>query len=284
MLLQINPLKIKCRFAFLICFNFCLLLWTYNSFAEEDSDLQELNIIELEIEKGQQKKVEEKKPLSEKNSNDANKNMDYSGLGNLSPFSEISVIQKRYLPKTYRVQLFGGMSMITNDPFFTTTGWTGRVSFFLSEDWGIEGSYMSLGTSDREATKDLRTIQNVKTDGLVYPKSYSGLDLVWVPIYGKMTYFNKKIVPFDLYFSLGYGTTETKANDKVGTWHIGTGQIFALSKAFALRWDFSWNSYSAKGIESYSTSGTEDSNTYSTFNNLFINLGASFFIPEAKYR
>lgn len=241
--------------------------------AQSDADIEELNIIELEIEKNQQKVTTRPETRAATPAEQA-KSAEYSGLSQLSPFSEVSVIQKRYLPKTMRTQIFGGWSFITNDPFFNTTGFSLKAGFFFTESWGLEANYFSLGTSDREATKDLREIQNVKTDGLVYPKSFTGVDLVWVPIYGKMTYFNRTIIPFDLYFSAGYGTTKTHAEENPGTMHLATGQIFAMSKSFALRWDFSWNFYSAKGID----------NKTAQFNNLFMTVGASFFIPEAKYR
>ncbi|MNT62394.1 hypothetical protein D3C72_2001130 [compost metagenome] len=97
---------------------------------------------------------------------------------------------------------------------------------------------------------------------------------MWVPIYGKMSLFNENIIPFDLYFAGGYGSTETQLNTSASTLHVATGQIFALSKSIAFRWDFSWNFYNAK---------TEDNETNS-FNNLFLTVGMSWFFPEAKYR
>jgi len=98
---------------------------------------------------------------------------------------------------------------------------------------------------------------------------------MYSPIYGKFSRFNKSIVPFDMYFTLGYGSTSTKEGPSAGTIHVGTGQIFAINKAWALRWDFSWNFYSVK---------PPAATTASSFNNLFLTVGASWFFPEAKYR
>lgn len=266
----------------------------------QSSEADELNIIELELEKDApppppkpvappvsesveepatsqpaaaatagsenvsgQPQVRESKPLTT-----------FSALGTLAPFSDISIIQKRFLPKTGRFQLFGGGTVLTNNPFFNTVGGVAKASYFLSETWGLELNYFGLMTSEREATQELRAIQGVKTENLVYPESYVGLDLMFVPIYGKMAWFNEKIVPFDLYFSAGYGSTGTQAGESVGTVHLATGQIFAISKAFAFRWDFSWNFFDAKGVD-----GTTNS-----FNNLFLTVGMSWFFPEASYR
>jgi outer membrane beta-barrel protein len=144
----------------------------------------------------------------------------------------------------------------------------------LNETWGLELNYFGLTTSERKTTEELRDIQGVKTENIVFPESFSGIDILFVPIYGKLALFNEKIVHFDLYFSAGYGVTGTQAKESVGTVHLATGQIFAISKSYAARWDLSWNTFNAKGIDGNSN----------TFNNLFVTLGMSWFFPEASYR
>lgn len=241
------------------------------------NEAEELDVIELEIDKSAPKPapaISNSAPAYQEVSPKDNTLTDFSGLGTLAPFQEISVIQKRFLPKTGRFQLFGGLTTVTNDPFFLTFGGVAKASYFMTEQWGLELNYFGLSTSNRQATDELREIQNVSTENLVYPKSFAGLDLMYIPIYGKMTWFNEKIVPFDLYFSAGYGTTNTQAGENAGTIHLATGQIFALSKAYAVRWDFSWNFFNATGIDGSTNS----------FNNLFLTVGMSWFFPEASYR
>ncbi len=246
-------------------------LFPAHAFAQKTGDA-DLDIIELELEKPLQPKAApaETRPAKE---NEA-PITDFSGLGRLAPFSEVSVIQKKFLPKTGRFQFYVGPTLITNDPFFNTIGGQLKAGYFFAESWGAELNYFSLSTSERQSTKELKSINGISTVNLVYPKSYMGLDLMWMPIYGKMTWFNRKIVPFDLYFSSGYGTTNTQAGENAGTVHLAVGQNFAISKGIAFRWDFSWNFYSAK---------TPDGSN-SSFNNLFVTAGVSFFFPEASYR
>ncbi len=238
----------------------------------------DLDVIELELDKSAPAKQEAPSSSSSSTQEPAaqkdNTLRDFSGLGTLAPFQEVSVIQRRFLPKTGRFQLFGGATVLTNNPFFNTIGGVAKASYFLSEQWGVELNYFGLTTSERQTTEELRDIQNVNTENLVYPKSFIGADIMYIPIYGKMTWFNEKIIPFDLYFSAGYGSTNTQAGESAGTLHLATGQIFALSKAYALRWDFSWNFFSAKGIDGSTGS----------FNNLFLTVGMSWFFPEANYR
>lgn len=252
-----------------------LALATPLSVSAQSGDNEELNIIEMEIDREAPKPIpaETTESYNEAKPTD-NTLSDFSGLTGLSPFQEVSVIQRRYLPKTGRFQLFGGLTMVTNDPFYMTYGGVAKASYFLSEKWGVEFNYFALSTSTRSVTEDLKSTQGVGTENLVYAKSYMGLDVMYIPIYGKMTWFNEKIVPFDLYFSAGYGSTNTQAGENPGTIHLATGQIFAISKSYAFRWDFSWNMFSAKGID----------NSDSTFNNLFLTVGMSWFFPEASYR
>lgn len=270
-----------------------------NSFAQA-TEAEELNIIELELEKEAPKPPPPPPPapaptpsLSEESAPGQGPTVDagpvstpstsvprentlttFSGLGKLAPFSDISIIQKRFLPKTGRFQLFGGGTVLTNNPFFNTFGGVAKASYFLTEAWGLELNYFGLATAERQTTQELRDIQGVKTENLVYPQSYVGADLMFLPIYGKMAWFNKKIIPFDLYFSAGYGATSTQAGESAGTVHLATGQIFAISKAFAFRWDFSWNFFNATGIDG----------STNAFNNLFLTVGMSWFFPEASYR
>lgn len=240
-------------------------------------DNEELNVIEVELERSAPppappRGTSESRVAPEEMSHES-KAIDFSGLGQLAPFSEVSVLQKRFLPKTGRFQLFGGLTMITNDPFFNVIGGVGKAGYFFTESIGLELNYFALSTSDAKATKELKEIQGVQTDNLVLTKSFLALDLVFVPIYGKMTWFNEQIIPFDLYFSVGGGTTKTQSED-AATLHLAAGQIFALSKSTGVRWDFSWNFFNATGVD-----GNKGS-----YNNLFVTVGWSWFFPEARYR
>lgn len=202
---------------------------------------------------------------------------DVSDLVQLAPFSDVAVIQRRYLPKTGRFEFFIGPTAVLNDAFFNNFGLSARAAYYFQERYGIEFVGMMLTTSERQVTTDLREKRGVTTTSLVTPKSYMGLDFKWSPVYGKMTWLNRKITPFDLYFSLGGGMTGTNQGGSEPTLHLGTGQVFALSQSMAVRWDFTWNVYSAKS----NVSGSGGSGNY---NNLYITVGASFFFPEATYR
>ncbi len=202
---------------------------------------------------------------------------EFSDLVKLSPFEDVAVIQKRYLPKTKRFELFAGASGVLNDAFFLSVGGMGRVGYYFQERFGIELNAWILSTSEKQVTSDLKNKRGVFTQSLITAESFYGVDFKWTPVYGKMTWGNRMITPFDLYFSAGGGVTGTNQGGSEPTLHIGTGQVFALSKGSAFRWDFSWNFFAA---ESQVAAKRETS----IYNNLFLTVGMSWFFPEATYR
>lgn len=257
--------------------------WAQTQPAPEANGADDLNIIEMELDKtapapkpalvpgAQNQKLDAAEDRAEAQNN---KLTDFSGLGRLAPFSEISVLQKRYLPKTERIQFTGGFATITNNPWFFTAGVSFKVAYYFTEAWGVEGTYNSMTSSQRTAAEELHTNNSVSADSFGFPKTYMGLDAKYTPFYGKMTWLNKKIIPFEHYFTLGAGNTSVSTGGSGPTVHFGTGQNFALSKRFAVNWDFSSMNYSAKA-----TDGTNQ-----TFSDLLLVVGFSFFYPEASYR
>lgn len=245
--------------------------WSPNIWAQEEDieNSSDVDQIEAELEKRSAKPaVNESEPVKEE------KLEDFSGLGKLAPFSEVSVIQRRYLPKTGRFQFFGGLVNVVNDPWFSGIGLDARLGYHFTETWGVELTGVFLSNSERQAIKDLYDQHGVKTDSIITAKNYYGGSIIWTPIYGKMGLFNRRIIPFDMYFSLGGGSTKVDGGTGGSTVHFGTGQIFAINKSLGFRWDFTWNSFSA----------TPTTGSAQNFNNLLLSFGASFFFPGAKYR
>ena len=249
---------------------------------DDDSDAWKSDVDQIEAEiESKTKKTEA--PLAESAEKDKKDTelKDFSALGKLAPFSQISVIQKRFLPKTGRFQLFGGFSTVTNDPWFQSLGFTGKFAYHLTETWGAELTGIFLSTSQRQSAMDLSNQNSVQTSSFISTKNYYGADLLWTPIYGKMTLFNHRIIPFDMYFALGGGSSNVANGTAGGTLHGGVGQIYAINKALGFRWDFSWNSFS--GTPNPAVVGAAQPSAQN-FNNLILTFGASFFFPEANYR
>lgn len=203
-------------------------------------------------------------------------------LNTLSPFREVSVIQKKYLPKTERFQFYLAGGMTTNSPWFLNLGAKVNVSYFFTESFGIEVGGMFLSNSEREVSKEIRETNKLQPEKFVNTKSHYGVDLIWSPIYGKVSFVNDRIIPFDMYFSAGVGSSSTNSQEGTNTtFHVGTGQIFAISKAMAFRWDYSWNMYKATPVADNAGTTSPSSNNY---NDLILTAGISFFFPEVSNR
>lgn len=206
---------------------------------------------------------------------------DLKDLNRLAPFSEVSVIQKKFMPKTQRFQLFAAGTVMTNTPWYNNIGAKLNLSYNFTESFGLEINSMFLTNSERESTKEIKEAHNLLAEQFIYTKSYVGLDLVWSPIYGKISSLDDTIVPFDMYFSLGGGTSSTNSQEgSNATIHVGLGQIFAISKSMAFRWDYSFNTFSATPVVTATSGSPEKSN----YNDLVLSAGISFFFPEVSYR
>lgn len=205
-----------------------------------------------------------------------------SDLGRLSSFNDISMIQRKYLPKSERFQVYAGAGLSTNAPWFLNVGGRLNFSYNFAEKFGVELSGMFLTSTEKEAAKEIRENNSLQPERFILTKSGILLDFVWSPIYGKIATLDQTIIPFDMYFSFGGGTAGTNSQEKnVSTGHIATGQIFAISKGMAFRWDYSWLIYQATPMQDSITTSAPIKNTY---NDLIFTAGLSFFFPEARYR
>ncbi len=212
-------------------------------YAEQDLDEDELVIVETVLQKSTPAPRKEKKVLPIE-SDFVREFKNINELSELAPFDEISVIQKRYMPKSSRFEIHGGYNLIANNPFFNISGFQFKLGYYFTESLGLEASYRSLVTSDSQEARDLRSIQNVSTRNLSTVQSSVAYSLNFSPIYGKISWFNQKIIPFDHFFTLGYAITQTQS-ENVGGIQLGTGQLFSWSKSMGFRWDLLWNSYQA---------------------------------------
>jgi outer membrane beta-barrel protein len=204
----------------------------------------------------------------------------------------VAVIQKRYLPKTERWETNINAATNINDSFFSAYGLGGGLTYNFNEKFGAELLVKWFSVSNSRASDQLLE-KGVVTNGMVVTELFYGLDFRWTPIYGKYSYFDKKIIPFDHYFSLGIGQSQLDAgssgagNIKVEalddpiTLRVAMGEVFALTKWMAFRWDIAWH-FMKPSVRT--TDGSTVTESDDVQNNLFLNVGLSFYFPEAKYR
>ena len=244
--------------------------------AAPTSDDQVEQVLDAEATKADQKAAPKaarvEKPI------DSAKVETLSDLATLAPFDDVAVIQKRFLPKTGRFELSAAGFSNLNNPFYNSLGVSVRAAYYFREQYAAEVIGAAFGSMARQATDDLQKNRAITTDNVVTSKNFFAVAFKWNPIYGKITWLNRGIVPFDLNFVAGGGMTQTTRGDSAPTVHLGTSQVFALSKWVAFRWDLMWNLYQATGTNEL---GQEEKLSQ---NDLFLGVGMSLYFPEAKYR
>ena len=218
-----------------------------------------------------------------------------SNLGQLAPFEDIVVIQRRFLQKTGRFEIAPSTSVFFSSEFFFKLGLGANLGFYFLEKHGIEIKGFYLLQVDREVAIDVyKKLQITAASTGVNTVGFIGLIYKWTPIYGKMAFLNRKIVPFDFSFYAGGGVSQvTKCHSiKVNplgvfceqenrwmepTLSFGISQSYALSRNSAIRMDI--------GVQYYGGllfSQTIESNRH--YWDTYASLAFNFYFPKRMVR
>ena len=225
-----------------------------------------------------------------------------SDLQDITPYTSISVIQKRYLPKTFRSELNISLSTIINHTFFYLGGVSGRFGFFIREDhgFGVEG-FAFLPPIFKLVTRNMTGEPNyILPSSVVLPHLYGGVYYKWSPVFGKFALLDRKILYFDSYFTVGAGMNKVLngiatikeqikkrglkienerphselAGQAFPALTVGLGQLFAINQKLAINWELKWF---------YTFIKYEQGNLY-TPTDINFSLGLNYYFPDAGYR
>ena len=208
-----------------------------------------------------------------------------SDLVHLSPFSDVAVIQRRFMPKTGRVAFSLASTFTLSSEFFLNPGLGGHLSYNFLEKHGLELIGYYTFTFDRGVTADLKKVEAYVSEESPIAKSFFGLTYRWMPIYGKIAFYDTRILAFDTYFILGGGMSQIKSaagssltgssTSKV-VWEpagvVGIGQIFAITRDMGFRWDLRWQA----------TIRTQED--LSLLSDVLFTIGLSYYYPSAGLR
>ena len=200
-----------------------------------------------------------------------------SDLVHLSPFSDVSVIQRRFMPKTGRVSIAALSTFVLSSEYFLHPGIEGHLTYHFLEKHGIECSGYYVLTLNRGVTNDLADIGIHVQELKLFISGFVGLTYKWMPVYGKIAFYNSQILAFDTFFSFGGGMSAISSK-KVSqvAWEpavvAGIGQVFAITRDLGLRWDLRLH----MTIPIQSTGGP-------LFETLF-SIGLNYYYPSAGLR
>ncbi|WP_413612310.1 outer membrane beta-barrel domain-containing protein [Bdellovibrio sp. HCB-110] len=213
-------------------------------------------------------------PTRDLNPTQKTQKVEYESVQSESFYSDLATIQKNYMPKTKRAQLSGGFSLLPSDVFFRTYGLNVKTSYHFTEALGLEVFGYLFTSQPRDEINKLESTQKLSVKSLIALNSFYGVNLYFNSIYGKTALFNYKIIPFEIYQTIGVGKVRTQDNEETNSFQVGIGDLFSLTRSSALRVDLTWAFYNVHNYLGENQSS----------NSLFLTLSYGHFFPEPLYR
>lgn len=165
--------------------------------------------------------------------------------------SELGVVQNRIYTKAKKLQLgvIGGVNF--GDPFLSVQGAGLSLGYHFNDLFGVELMALKYFVGDSNAYTTFKEEKEgvLNTNPQKYFLGLSGLGSF---LYGKLSFFGKKIIYYDMYVTAGAGLTGTQNGGKL-TGSAGIGQRFYLSQAVSFRFEYKLNLYSDNLVELITT-------------------------------
>lgn len=124
---------------------------------------------------------------------------------------QIEVVQRRLYEKDGRLELVVYGGIIPNDDFIMYYPLGARVGYHFSEQFEVEASFAyaidqpsDLGSFLEDEAIDLKRADIQETIQMYY-----NINLLWAPIYGKLSFLGYKLTHFDMFVGLGAGVFHT---------------------------------------------------------------------------
>ena len=173
---------------------------------------------------------------------------------------DYSVVQNRAFTKAKRFYIYGSAGIPINDPYSTGQVYNASLGYYFTEKWGAEVSILNAALADNDATETFVKQHRTVPDHNRYTQMASA-NVMFVPLYAKMSFLDRKIIYFDMGISAGLGqTTYEIVNDtgnKTNTAlhsNISLFQHYFFSEHFAIRMDFK-NFWTSEDKERYRVQG-----------------------------
>ncbi len=152
---------------------------------------------------------------------------------------QVEVVQKRQVEKDGRFELALTGGVIPNDDFIVYYPIGARVGYHFSESFAVEASGAYALDSDSGLTKFLVDPEGADLTRAVIQQTitaYYNLDLLWSPIYGKVSLLGFKLVHFETYAGLGFGAAHVEELKSANDPKLRSAIKPAGNVTFGFRW------------------------------------------------
>jgi outer membrane beta-barrel protein len=197
---------------------------------------------------------------------------------------DFTVVQNRAFTKDKRffAAVMGGM--LINDSYAVGTGMTGSIGYHFSERWGMEFSILRTSLKGNDSTTEF--IQRYKVaPNHNQTRSVSTLSALWMPIYGKISLLDKKIIYYDMGLGIGIGQTAYEQQVARGGemktaphYSIDVVQQYFFNEHFSIRFDFKNQFSTQQRVKYYLPVSDKNRNLPDAkVQNTFLTIGFTFF-------
>jgi outer membrane beta-barrel protein len=150
--------------------------------------------------------------------------------------NDTRVVQNRLYSKAHKGEFGMYGATISGDPFLSSKSLGFLAGYHFSENVGIFGLYWKTFTTGSSALDFLEQDLHTTTNSNM-PHDYKGGEIMWSPIYGKLSVLGELIVHYDLHLLGGVGFTGNE-NGNQFTLSGGIGQQVFINRHLSVRVDY----------------------------------------------
>ncbi len=188
--------------------------------------------------------------------------------------TDFSVVQNRRYTKAGRFFTSLGYGPLVNDAYSYGRMTSVSGGYYFSERMGVEINYETGSLKNSDSTDAFITKNNFAPDYNQF-KSYTSLNYILVPFYAKMSFWDRKIMYFDMQFAFGVGQmsyrirrvdgaappavtgTDSSRDEKAIGYNLDVTQQLFFAQNFAVRFDIK-NKWSKQKKERYFISSGQE--------------------------
>lgn len=187
--------------------------------------------------------------------------------------TDFNVVQNRTYTKANKVFVSLGYGPLVNDAYSYGRMTNFAGGYYFSERWGLEIAHETGSIRNSDST-DAFIYDNQFAPNYNTFKSYTSLNAIIVPFYAKMSFWDRKIMYFDMQFALGVGQMKYNIQKQTGLvpnttlapeeassigYNLDITQQLFFHENFAVRFDIK-NKWSSQRRERYYISNEPEAN------------------------
>ena len=181
--------------------------------------------------------------------------------------ADFSVVQNRTYAKAGKTFVSLSYGPLVNDAYSYGRMTNVAAGYYFSERWGLEIAHESGALKDNDSTDVFISRNKFAPDYNTF-ESYTSLNMIVVPFYAKMSFWDRKIMYFDMQFAFGIGqmkyqiqkaapfnastqnATPTPSDETAMGYNLDVTQQLFFHENFAVRLDIK-NKWSKQKKERY---------------------------------